>query len=184
MDDRTAPFQQIPVTSLGNITHSTGRVITHSVVLPGLVKQGGGPVAVDVTYDVHEIDHDWVSVIVDYAYDCDPTVYGNHPLAVGPLRDLLPDAYPLLDYPRSRRAARDKVVSMLAHHDLGGWVLTSSEWSQRNIDIHFPNRIITEAQRQEYFAHIREYFPFEAQIWLSNEENVIRVKPKRKEADG
>lgn len=184
MTDRTAPFQQIPITPLGNTTYCTGQVITHRVPVPGLVKSGGGDVIVDVTYEVHETEYDWVAVIVDHEYDSDPTIYGNHPLAVGPLRELLPDAYPLPDYPKTRRVARDQVVSMLAYRDLGGWVLTSSEWSQRNLDIHFPVRIVTDAQRQQYFAQVREYLPFEAQIWLSNEEDVIRIKPKREETNG
>lgn len=179
MTDRTAPFQKIRNTPLGPTTSATGRAITKTVQIPGLFGPGNKPVTVDVTYDIQEIDFDWVSVIVDYQYDSDPTVYGNHPNAVGPLRELLPTEYALPPYPKSRRVARDKVVSMLAHHDLGGWVLTDFEYSTRNLRIEVPTRIRPgdEQGERHFLALVREYIPFDAYVWWDVDNRVVRIRP-------
>jgi hypothetical protein len=176
---RTSPFQQIRNAPLGPTTHCTGRQIVREVLVPGLTTKDGSPLAVEITYEIHEIDADWVSVIVDHAYDSAPTVFGAHSAAVGPLRDLLPDEYPLSEYPQDPRVARDKVVSMLHHHDLGGWVFTDLEYSRRNLRIELPSRIsaIDDAELSYYFAVVREYFPFNASIRWDSENRCIRIRP-------
>lgn len=184
--DRTAPIRNIRRTPLNGISDIMTRNITHTVAIPGLTmpaQKGGGPLTVKRTYTVHEIAEEWVSVVVDYEFGDEPTVYGNHPAAVGPLREILPDAYPQRPFPKLRRAMRDGVVSMLAHHDLGGWVVMPII-DDRTLEIHPPafHSIsgfgTIEYRLQRWIAAVREYFPYQADLWWDEANDVIRIRPR------
>lgn len=178
MPDRTAAFTAIRKAPINDLTSFEVRSITHTVVIPGLTARGGGPLTVKRTYVIDEIEYDWVSVIVDYEFGDAPVVYGNHPLAVGPLREILPESLPQKPYPTLRRAARDMVVSMLAHHDLGGWV-TQPVIDDRTLEIKPPTRVTSDIEQRRYFAAVREYFPYKADLWWDDAADVIRVRPAR-----
>lgn len=183
--DRTAPFDLVPHTQLSRVSDATAQIITRHVTIPGLFKPGGGPVIVDVTYTLEEIEHDYVGVIVDFAYDCDLRYFGNHPQAEGPLRMLLPDSYPLPDFPRTKREARSLLRTLLGHHDLGGWVTESDLKSSKTLYVTPPRNIWDDQERLDhYFAVVNEYVPFNAEVTWSKLEAVaaIRIRPHRQES--
>lgn len=179
---RTAPFEAIRSAPINDITDTSARMITHTVVIPGLTAKTGGPLTVKRTYVIDDIAAEWVSVVIDFEFGGEPTVYGNHPHAIGPLRELLPDAYPQKNYITTRRSVRDGVVSMLAHHDLGGWVVMPVI-DDRTLEIHPPafsqiSGIGTlEYRLQCWIAAVREYFPYKADLWWDADNDVIRVRP-------
>lgn len=184
MADRTAPFAALPLEPLSSISQDTGRIIRKDVTIPGLKKHDGGPVIVEVTYTLVEIGYDWVSVIMDHQYGTEPVVYGSHVNAVGPLRELLPDAFPLPAYPETRQEARNQVVSMLMGHDLGGWVLADSEYSTRNLRVELPARFGRlhgaglEPEIRYYVACVTEYMPFRALVRWDGDNDCIRIGRK------
>jgi hypothetical protein len=175
MTKRTAPFTQIKEQPLTTISAWAGIVIRRQVELPGLIRRGGGPVTVDVTYTVEEIADDWVSVIVDHQYDSDPQIYGNHPLAVGTLRDLLPEAYPLPSFPRRRRVSRNKIVDVLMMLGCGGTV--APRRGSCAVDIHLPN--LPSDQVDSYLSTVNEYLPFDALAWADLAKGVIHIQPRK-----
>lgn len=177
--DRTAAFAAVRSAPINDLTDFTCRTITHTVAIPGLTARGGGPLTVERTYVIDEIDHDWVSVIIDFEFGDPPVVFGNHPMAIGPLREILPSALPQKPFPKTQRAARDMVVTMLAQHDLGGWVLTPVTDS-RVLEIKPPTRVDSDYEKNRYFATVREYFPFEADLWM-DDDDVIHVRPQSEE---
>lgn len=187
MADRTAPYEQIRNKPLSKLSDATGRLITRTVTIPGLKDHDGKPITVDTTLDIQEIDTDWISGIVDFDYSTEPQVFGNHPHAVGPLRHWLPDAYPLPAFPASRRDAQHYVTRMLVHRDLGGWVTLPTD--SNTLEIRPPrfNQIsgfgTDEYRRQAWFSTIREYLPFQADIWWDDAHDVGRIRPTRKDAD-
>lgn len=176
-EDRTAAFEAIRKAPINDLSSFEVRCITHTVCVPGLTTRTGGPLTVERTYILDEIDHDWVSVILDFEFGDAPVVYGNHPYAVGPLREILPYALPQRPFPKTQRAARDMVVSMLSHHDLGGWVL-APVIDSRTLEIKLPSRVDTDYERRRYFATVREYFPFQADIRWDADNERIRVRPR------
>lgn len=176
MAARTEAFTAIRSAPINDLTSFEVRSITHTVVIPGLTARGGGPLTVKRTYVIDEIAYDWVSVIVDYEFGDAPAVYGNHPLAVGPLREILPEGLPQKPYPALRRSLRDGVVRMLAHHDLGGWV-TMPVIDDRTLEIKPPVHVNSDIQKRRYFATVREYFPYKADLWWDDAADVIRVRP-------
>jgi hypothetical protein len=176
--DRTAAFTAIRSTPFNDINPHEGRNITHTVAIPGLTARDGGPLTVKRTYTIDEISHDWVSVTIDFEFGDAPVVFGNHPLAIGPLREILPEAIPWKPMPKTQRAMRDAVVRMLAQHDLGGWVLAPVVDS-RTLEIKPPSRISTDSERRRWFNTIQEYFPFQADIWWDDDNERVRVRPQR-----
>ena len=185
--DRTAPFDLIPHTLLSRVGDATAQTITRSVAIPGLTKPGGGLVHVDVTYTLEEIEHDYVGVIVDFAYDCDLRYFGNHPQAEGPLRFLLPDAFPLPDFPKTKREARSQLRQFLGHHNLGGTVSETDLKGSKTLYVTPPLAISDDQQAlDDYFAVINEYLPFSAEVLWSKLQGVaaIRVRPYHHEESG
>lgn len=179
---RTAPFQEIRRSTLNGISDILTRNIVHTVEIPGLTRGDGTPYTVDTTFTVDEIDHDWVSVVRDYEFGDGTVTYGNHPCAVGSLRDIIPDAYPLPDYPQHPRTARDRLISVLAKHNLGGWVTIGVMGG--TLEYRFPDRQngLGEggaSMRRRYFALIREYLPFQADVRLDEARDVIVIRRPR-----
>lgn len=178
--DRTAPFDLVPETYLSWMSDVKAKTITRHVPVPGLTQPGGGNVIVDVTYTLEEIEHDYVGVIVDYAYDTDLRYFGNHPQAEGPLRFLLPDAFPLDPWPKTKRQARDTLRGFLSHHELGGSVTESDLRESKALYITPPQFIWDDQERlDQYFALVNEYLPFAAEVAWSKWDGVaaIRVRP-------
>lgn len=185
-EDRTAAFTAIRKAPINDLSDFKVRTITHTVAIPGLTlpaSKGGGPLTVERTYTIDEIDHDWVSVVVDYEFGDGPVVYGNHPFAVGPLREILPHALPQKPFPKTQRVARDMVVGMLSHHDLGGWVLTPVVDS-RTLEIKPPSRVDSDIEKRRYYATVREYMPFQADVWWDADNERIRVRPAPENREG
>lgn len=181
--DRTAPFELIPLTPISQVNDHQGRLIRQpQVEVPGLAKHNGGqPVMVDGTvYDIEEIGHDWVAVHVDFDYDGDLHYYGNHNLSEGPLRELLPNAYPLPAYPATKREAMQTLRRMIGAHDLGGWIMESDLRSSKALYVQPPKAIWNDQEDLDrYFAILNEYMPFQADVrWVTVEgHSVIRVRP-------
>ena len=176
--DRTAPFQEIRATPLSSVNAHEARNIIHTVEIPGLTNKDGGPLTVDTTFTIDEIDHDWVSVIRDYEFGDAPLAYGNHPAAVGPLRDVLPESYPLPRFTGHIRSARNKIISVLTRHNLGGWATIGSD---NVIEYRFPDRQnglqeSPKSLRRRYFALLREYLPFQADIWIDEARDLIVIR--------
>lgn len=179
--DRTAPFQEIRPTPLSSVNAHQAQNIVHTVEIPGLTKKDGTPLTVDVTFTLDEIDHDWVSAVRDYEFGDGPVVFGAHPFAVGPLREILPDAYPLPEFPQHPRTARDKIVSVMVQHNLGGWVVIGMSGT---LEYRFPQRQNglnenPEYMRRRYFGILREYLPFQADIWMDEDRDVITIRRPR-----
>lgn len=181
-ESRTAPFTAIRESALSKVNDHTARNITHHVAIPGLKKRDGSPMVVETTYTVHEIDEDWASFIVDYQFDSDPVVYGNHPLAIGALREILPASYELPDYPADVYVARTTLRDMLQDHEISGWLIIGDKdgrtlefvptsTARDNHDLH--HRTLT--------AFIREYVPFRADVWWDESHAVVRIRPQRNE---
>lgn len=179
---RTAPFEKIRKTPITKVSDIMARTITHTVEIPGLTRPDGSATTVDVTYTIDEIAEDWVSVVQDFEFADGTVVYGNHPAAVGPLRQLLPLAYPTKRYPAHPRTARDQVISVMVQHNLGGWCVTTT--SGRTLEYRFPQyqnglQESTSRMRARYFALLREYIPFAADLHLDEERDVIVIRPQR-----
>lgn len=185
MADRTRPYAEIRNRRLTRVSDATGRLITRTVTIPGLTNADGSPFTVDTTMDIQEIGYDTVSGIIDFDYSTEPQIFGNHPHAIGPLREWLPDAYPLPEYPQHREGAFRALASMMARHDLGG-VIVRPDVEGRTLEIHPPRFAqiqgigTDEYRRQAWFACIREYLPFQADIWWDDAHDVARVRPSRK----
>lgn len=182
MSDRTAPFARIRQSAFNKVTDQTGQNITHHVIIPGLKNSKGEPLVVAVTYTVHEVAEEWASFIVDYQFDSDPVVYGTHPLAVGPLREILPAAYELPDYPANMDTARRQLRDMLRRHNLGGYIVTGDA-EGRTLEYH-PNDTTTDDpdyRNATITALVREYVPFRADVWWDEAHNVVRIRPPRSE---
>lgn len=182
MTDRTAPFAAIRQSAYNRVTDQTGQNITHHVSIPGLKTRKGAPMVVAVTYTVHEVAEDWASFIVDFQFDSDPVIYGNHPMACGALREILPASYELPDYPATVRTARELVRNMLIHHNLGGHLFTGDA-DGRTLEYH-----PAESARDNRTLHhagvtalIREYIPFRADVWWDDAHEVVRIRPERNE---
>lgn len=177
--DRTAAFTAIRSAPINDITSMDARTITHTVAIPGLTAPGGGPLTVKRTYVLDEIAEDWVSVVLDFEFGDPPVVYGNHPLAIGPLREILPDALPQDPFPQAQRVARDAVVSMLVQRKISGWVLMPA-LDHRTLEVKLTNAATKEEETAQ-FNTIREYFPFQADLWWDDAHNMIRVRPSRED---
>lgn len=183
---RTDPFELIPVTRLSS--GHLARLVQHPAVeVPGLARRPGGtPVTVPGTvYDIVEIEHDYVTAHVDYDYDPESLHYfGNHTLAEGPLREILPDAYPLPDYP-TKREARDAVRRLLTMSTAGGFVVESDLRSSRALYVTPPMHVGgDQLELDKYFARLNEYVPFRAELaWCKVDgEHAIRIRPKGESA--
>lgn len=178
--DRTAPFELIEPTPISWMSDVTARTIIRRVPIPGLTKPGGGPVIVDVTYTLEEIEHDYVGVIVDYAYDTDLRYFGNHPQAEGPLRFLLPAAFPVDPWPKTKRHARDALRTFMSRKKITGTIHESDLRESKALYVVPPLEILDdENQLAEYFALLNEYLPFAADVAWSKWDGVsaIRVRP-------
>lgn len=188
MADRTAPYAEIRNRQLTSVSDAQGRLITRTVTIPGLTNADGSPVTVDTTMDIQEIDYDTVTGVIDFDYSTAPQIYGNHPHAVGPLREWLPDAYPLPEFPASRRDAQHAMLRMFAKHNLSGWVTLPTDSNALELRPVRFNQVsglgTAEYRRMAWFACIREYLPFQADIWWDDAHDLARVRPTRKDNNG
>lgn len=184
MADRTAPFAAIRQSALSRVNDHTARNITHHVAIPGLKKRDGSPLVIEVTYTVEEIGYDWASFIVDYQFDSDPVVYGNHPMAIGPLREILPEAYRLPDYPANLNDARAALRKVIAHHDLGGTLVTGDadgRTMEYYLSAHNTLGENRDMRARRATTLIQEYVPFSADVWWDDANEVVRIRPARNE---
>lgn len=177
MTYRTAPLDAIRKSSISRVNYAPAQNITHHVTIPGLRNPDGSPVVVEKTFTVHEVAEDWASFIVDFEFGSDPVVYGNHPCAVGPLREVLPASYELPDYPANVYEARFKLRTMLCRHRLEGDLIVADADGQ-TLEYHFPDG---DVHRASVAATIREYIPFQADVWYDEANDVVRVRPARNE---
>lgn len=180
---RTEAFDTVAATPLGMLTTTLARTITQTVAIPGLTNtKTGEPLTVDRSYTIDEVDNEWVSVIVDYEFGDAPVIYGNHPNAIAPLREILPHhpQYAQADYPATARsAARILDAKVLRPRDMGGWATTPNGGENRVVEVELPwaARAGGAWDERRYFHAVREYLPFKADIWYDEARHTIVIRP-------
>lgn len=159
---------------------ANGTIIQWPTFVFGLRHEDGTPVIFNVFYTIDEIAEDWV-VVRELDTD-DYYVFGNHPHAVGTLRDLLPDALDALPEFPEKRMARRILQRLLDRRGMVAVAALSRDEESRTIYVHFAEAL-GDGHAASLLAIVREYLPFRATVYWAGApaDRTLTVCPIRKD---